>query len=229
MLKDTLLNPSAALQSTVDDLCESLQQTPEAALAEMINCILRACGCNESVDSDSVVDWDGVVDALDNFTESLKQASNQFHLFSYIPDSLMFQEDIPIYPLTSKLPVFKKFRKSLSELLNRFISSAAQMGLLYSTDVMQALTTWVVAMSSSQIRSFRHTASVIALEIETALCSVAAAVEKEADTVNRQRGGEAKRKGKANTARDKDFEAKASEIRERRESLGEWLGTFFDG
>jgi cohesin complex subunit SA-1/2 len=73
---DTLLNPSAALQSTVDDLCESLQQTPEAALAEIINCILRACGCNESVDSDSVVDWDGVVDALDNFTESLKQASN---------------------------------------------------------------------------------------------------------------------------------------------------------
>ncbi len=38
-------------------------------------------------------------------------------------------------------------------------------------------------MSSSQLRSFRHTATVVALEILTALCDVAAAVDKEADVL----------------------------------------------
>jgi len=67
------MNTSAALQSTVEDFLESLTETPSTAQAELINCILRACGCNETVNGDEAVDYDGVVDALDNFTEALKQ------------------------------------------------------------------------------------------------------------------------------------------------------------
>jgi hypothetical protein len=70
---DAILNPSAALQSTAEDFLESLSQSAGAAQAELINCILRACGCNDSVDADEVLDYDGVVDSLDNFTEGLKQ------------------------------------------------------------------------------------------------------------------------------------------------------------
>ncbi len=67
------MNPSAALQGTAEDFLESLQQHSGAALAELINLILRSCGCNDSVDEDQAVDYDGVVDALDHFTEGLKQ------------------------------------------------------------------------------------------------------------------------------------------------------------
>jgi cohesin complex subunit SA-1/2 len=67
------MNPASALQSTAMDFLESLEQTPGPALAELINLVLRACGCNDSVDADQVIDYDGVVDALDNFTEGLKQ------------------------------------------------------------------------------------------------------------------------------------------------------------
>ena len=81
----------------------------------------------------------------------------------------------------SKLPVFRKFKKSLSEFLSRLVLSSAELGSLYTTDLMLALQAWVAAMSSSQLRSFRHTATLIALEVETALCDVASAVEKEAE------------------------------------------------
>ena len=67
------MNPAAALQATAEDFLESLTQSPGAAQAELINLILRACGCNDSVDADSVVDYDGVVDALDDFTDGLKK------------------------------------------------------------------------------------------------------------------------------------------------------------
>lgn len=70
---DAIINPSAALQSTVEDFLESLTESPGPAQAELVNCILRCCGCNDTVDEDAAVDYDGVVDALDNFTEALKQ------------------------------------------------------------------------------------------------------------------------------------------------------------
>ncbi|PCH37402.1 hypothetical protein WOLCODRAFT_84248 [Wolfiporia cocos MD-104 SS10] len=215
-LFNAIMNPAAALQSTVEDFLESLTRTPGLSLAELIVCVLRACGSNDSVNADEVVDYDGVVDALDNFTEGLKK------------------DDSPIYPLTSKLPVFKRFRGSLSELLERLIASSAELGSLYTSDLMATLQTWVVAMSSSQLRSFRHTATVIALEVETALCEVAAAVEKEAEVVSRQREGERKRrttanKGKGGTPREKELETKAAEVRERRAKLAEYLKEFVDG
>ncbi|KAG5641552.1 hypothetical protein DXG03_004787 [Asterophora parasitica] len=212
-LFNAVMNPSAALQSTAEDFLESLEHSPGAALAELINLILRACGCNDSVNSDEVVDFDGVVDALDNFTEGLKQ------------------DNSPVYPLTSKMPVFKKFRRSLSEFIERLIASSADFGVLYTSDLMETLQTWVVAMSSSQIRSFRHTATVVALEVENSLCDVAASVEKEAEVVGRQREGEKKRKSsnKGSGARDKELEAKSQEIRKRRTKLSEFLKEFVDG
>jgi cohesin complex subunit SA-1/2 len=212
--EDAVMNPSAALQSTVEDFLDSLSQTPAAAQGELINCVFRACGCNHAIDGDEALDYDGIVDALDNITEAFKQ------------------DDIPIYPLTSKLSAFKPFRTSLSEFLSRLISSAAAMGQLYSTEVMTTLQAWVIAMSSSQLRSFRHTASVVALEVETALCEVAAAVEKETEMVSRQKEGERKRKkGKTEptTAREKELDGKAAEVRDRRTKLAEFLKEFVDG
>ncbi|KAK7019893.1 SCD domain-containing protein [Favolaschia claudopus] len=210
---DAILNPAAALQSTSEDFLESLDQSPGLALAEIVNLVLRSCGCNESVDADQVVDYDGVVDALDKFTEDLKN-----------------QEQTAAYPLTSKLPAFKKFRKSLHEFLDRLITSAASLGSLYTSDLIPTLQAWVIAMSSSQIRSFRHTATFIALELESALCGVAAAVEKEAELSARQREGEKKRRaGKAAAAGNKNLDAKAAEIREHRDKLKEFIKEFIDG
>lgn len=111
------------------------------------------------------------------------------------------------------------------------MSSAADLGVIYTSDFMSTLQTWVVAMSSSQIRSFRHTATVVALEVETSLCDAAAAVDKEAEVVSRQREGEKKRKGtgRGSNARDKELEKKAREIRERRTKLAEYLKETVDG
>ncbi|KAL5478298.1 IRR1 [Sanghuangporus weigelae] len=212
-LFNSIMNPAAALQSTVEDFLDSFQQAPGPALADLITCILRTCGSNESVDADRAVDYDGIVDALDDFTEALKE------------------DEAPTYPLTSKHPMFKKFRKSLSEFLTRLVQASAEMGTLYSSDLLMTIQAWVIAMSSSQLRSFRHTATVIALEIETALCDVAAEVEKEAELVTRQRDGERRRKGAKGAAsgREKEFEIKAKEVKDRRAKLSEFLKEFFDG
>jgi cohesin complex subunit SA-1/2 len=78
---DAIVNPTAVLQETAEDFLESLAQSPGPALAEFVNLILRACGCNNSVNADEALDYDGVVDALDTFTEGLKQASIRITLY----------------------------------------------------------------------------------------------------------------------------------------------------
>jgi cohesin complex subunit SA-1/2 len=74
-VSDALLNPSAALQSTVEDFLDALSNSPEVALADLINCTLRSCGCNASVDSDVVMDSDGIVDFLEELMNDLKKVS----------------------------------------------------------------------------------------------------------------------------------------------------------
>ena len=72
---DAIVNSSANLQSTIEDFLESLSQSLEHTLAELINCILRCCGCSDTVNSDQVTDYDGIVDVLEDVTEALKNVS----------------------------------------------------------------------------------------------------------------------------------------------------------
>lgn len=137
------------------------------------------------------------------------------------------------YPLTSKSPIFRRFRKSLSEFFNRLVSSAAETEVLFTSDLIPTLQDWVVAMSSAQLRSFRHTATVVALEVETALAIRAAAIEKEAEVVGRQRDTERKRRGTGSgnkpTERERTLATKAGEIKTRKTKINEFLRSFFDG
>ncbi|CAE6429916.1 unnamed protein product [Rhizoctonia solani] len=219
-LFNALLNPSAALQSIVDDYFESYSQTPSAGLADLANCILRACGCNASLDSDEVLDSDNVVDKLDDLIEA---------------------EAAPAYPLVSKHTSYKKFRKQLSELLHRLIQTAAdlpQPSPLFpasdETGLLPVLQPWIVCMSTSLVRSFRHTGTVVALEMESALCEVAKDVEKEGEVLGRQREAERKRrtsapgKSKGKTPREKELDSKAEDVKKRRVVLNDYLKEFFD-
>ncbi len=57
-----------SLISNGEDFLESFQQSPEPALAELINLVLRSW--NDSVDSDQAVDFDGIVSTLDDLPRS---------------------------------------------------------------------------------------------------------------------------------------------------------------
>ncbi|KAG8849420.1 hypothetical protein FRC20_002314 [Serendipita sp. 405] len=209
-LFNLVISPATALQDTVDDFLESLDNTSAQALAELINCFLRTCGCNSSIDSDQVMDTDGVVDVLDDFTEAFKG------------------ETMPAYPLSSKSPVFRKFRKSLAEFVNRLIVSSAETGALYASELMPTLQAWIAPLSSSQLRSFRHTATVIALYVETALCQVAASVDKELLTLSRQKEAERAKKSARNKGREQELESNIERVRSTQKTLKEYLQDIFN-
>lgn len=73
----------------------------------------------------------------------------------------------------------------------------------------------------------------VALEVESALAIRAAAIEKEAEVVSRQRDTERKRRGAGSgnklSEREKTLATKAAEIKTRKTKINEFLREFFDG
>ena len=128
-----------------------------------------------------------------------------------IADLHASQELVPSYPLISKAASYKKFRKSLAELLERIFTSAAEADALYDEALIETFIAWISAMSSSALRAFRHTATAIALWTIGALAQVGGELKKELASATKSRDAERK-KARADKARLKELEFKVKEV-----------------
>ncbi|SPO27175.1 related to Nuclear cohesin complex subunit [Ustilago trichophora] len=202
-------DPNSALQSNAEDWVVSFSDHQGRALAELVNFVIRACGCNGSVDENQVIDIDNVVDNLEELQEVFKK------------------QPIPSYPIISRSKTFKSFRKSLNEFLQRLVMSAYDAEVLTSDGFMEPYQAWVSAMSSSSLRSFRHTATVIALWTISAFNEVNAQATKDLSTATKQRDAE-KKKARADKSRLKDLESKVVESRKLKARIEEYINEFIN-
>lgn len=131
------------------------------------------------------------------------------------------------YPLVSKAKALKKFRVSLTSFLTRLFSGSASSEILYDTNFCQTLQAWLTSLSSSKIRSFRHTATVVCLISVSALCDVAVAVNKEFASASRAKEVEEK-KGKKDKARLKEMGKNVEKIHAKKTQLEEFLSELFE-
>ena len=83
-------------------------------------------------------------------------------------------------------------------------------------------------MSSSAIRPFRHTATVISLTILSALCDVAVEVTEGLATTRRQLDGEKKKKGRVNAGRVTALEKKIVESNQKYEAVETVIRDIFE-
>jgi len=126
--------------------------------------------------------------------------------------------------------VFKKFRKSLGEFINRLVRAASDLGVLLDNEFIPTLQMWLMSMASTKLRSFRHTGTVIAMDLQTALTQVAVAADKDAETLVRQKDAEKKKKGTGKaSAREKELEQKSKEANEGRAKIKEFMKDIFEG
>jgi len=231
---DAVRSADSSIQTTVDDWIQSYQDNKEEAIAELVNFILRvgtlshtwlraswqtltsgvalvgqACGCNASVDEHQASDQDGIVDTLEDIQQQFKTET----LFGN-------------YPLVAKNK--QKLRSALGSFLTKLYASAANEEILYDDDgaLFTILEAWLTSISSSQIRAFRHTSTVVALMSVTALNEVAVATRKEHAQANRAKEAEEK-KGRKDKARLKDLDKNCAEIHQRLEALERFLDDLF--
>ena len=167
-------------------------------MCDMINFVIRCTGCHSRVDVHDIEDQDNVPSKLGDIQEDYQALK---------PTD---------YPLISKAKGNASFRSALTGFFVTLISTCHEAGLLYSDlAILENIEVWVHTMSSSTLRPFRHTATVIALTIGNTLCTVAADIADSAAKSMRQKEGEEKKKN-VNKERVKALEIKVAEGDRRR-------------
>ncbi|KAK4072527.1 hypothetical protein Trihar35433_4591 [Trichoderma harzianum] len=187
---------------------EKYRESDAAALGDLINCILRCAGCDLEVTVDDIRDPENIPNRLLDL------------------QSVYQEQQIVDYPLVARAKGTRSFR----DLLITFFQ--ALIGLLHETDVMYKdvdlvdnLHAWLASMSSSPLRPFRHTATTIALAVQSGLVEVASILDKRIASIEQQSQAskKAKNKGKAD-----EIQRNLTEANNYRKICNDAIQSFFD-
>ncbi|TAQ88730.1 hypothetical protein B7494_g2941 [Chlorociboria aeruginascens] len=185
-------------------------EDPPKALTELINFILKSTGCNSKVTEDDIND-------PENITSRLSDLQDEFQA-----------QKVADYPLISKAKSSHTFRANLIGFIDSLIRIMHETGALYEeVALMENISQWTTVMSSSTARPFRHTATLVALTIASAICAVAKAQVESAAKTLRLLEGEKRKKG-TNKARVAEFQKMVDAGTKKKEAYDERLKEIFD-
>ncbi|KAM6032592.1 cohesin subunit SA-3 isoform 9-T9 [Theristicus caerulescens] len=232
-LFEAVRSAKIAVETVVDDWLETYKQDRETGFLELVNFIIRSCGCRGVVTPE-------MFRHLQN-SEIIQQLTEKF------------QEDSAEYPLSLGTQPWRRFRAGFCELVAAVVRRC-QYSVVYDEFLMDALISLLTGLSDSQVRAFRHTstlagrrlpgglpgaphggprshrATLPAMKLMTALVNVALGVSLHQE--NNQRQYEAERsKGPSRRATDK-LEAlleKRRELQEQQEEIENMMNAIFKG
>uniref|UniRef100_A0A672S8J3 Cohesin subunit SA n=1 Tax=Sinocyclocheilus grahami TaxID=75366 RepID=A0A672S8J3_SINGR len=210
MLFEVVRLGKSAMQSVVDDWIESYKHDRDVALLDLINFFIQCSGC-----------------------KGLNVISHMFHNMqnSEIIRKMTeeFDEDSGDYPLTMAGPQWKKFKSSFCEFIGVLVRQC-QYSIIYDEYMMDTVISLLTGLSDSQVRAFRHTSTLAAMKLMTALVNVALNLSINMD--NTQRQYEAERNkiiGKRANDRLELLLQKRKELQENQDEIENMMNAIFKG
>uniref|UniRef100_A0A8C3XLZ1 Cohesin subunit SA n=1 Tax=Chelydra serpentina TaxID=8475 RepID=A0A8C3XLZ1_CHESE len=197
------------IQSVVDDWIESYKHDRDIALLDLINFFIQCSGCK------------GVVTA-----EMFRHMQNSEIIRKMTEE---FDEDSGDYPLTMAGPQWKKFKSSFCEFIGVLVRQC-QYSIIYDEYMMDTVISLLTGLSDSQVRAFRHTSTLAAMKLMTALVNVALNLSINMD--NTQRQYEAERNkiiGKRANDRLELLLQKRKELQENQDEIENMMNAIFKG
>uniref|UniRef100_A0A8C0FPV0 Cohesin subunit SA n=1 Tax=Bubo bubo TaxID=30461 RepID=A0A8C0FPV0_BUBBB len=198
-----------SFQSVVDDWIESYKHDRDIALLDLINFFIQCSGCK------------GVVTA-----EMFRHMQNSEIIRKMTEE---FDEDSGDYPLTMAGPQWKKFKSSFCEFIGVLVRQC-QYSIIYDEYMMDTVISLLTGLSDSQVRAFRHTSTLAAMKLMTALVNVALNLSINMD--NTQRQYEAERNkiiGKRANDRLELLLQKRKELQENQDEIENMMNAIFKG
>jgi len=166
----------ASLQQTVDDWIEEYKVDRDGALLKLMQFFVSASGCKGNITSEMQADMEHG-DIIRRMTEEFEEESGE-------------------YPLTTSGQYWKKFRANFCDFVGLLVKQC-QYSIIYDQYLMDNVISLLTQLSDSQVRAFRHTSTLAALKLMTALVDVALTVSINLDNTARQYDSErAKNKDK---------------------------------
>ncbi|KAM5173097.1 cohesin subunit SA-3 isoform 2-T2 [Mantella aurantiaca] len=208
-LFEAIRRGKSAIQVLVDDWLDGYKKDRAAALLELINFLIQACGC-KGVVTEEMIDKMENADIIRKMTED-------------------FGEDSADYPLSLRTQPWKKFCVNFGEFLDKLVISC-QYNIMYDDVLMDTLISLLTGLSDSQVRAFRHTSTFAAMKIMSGMVKVAKELTHHIETSKRQLDVEkAKSPQKRAPERLESLHEKIKELSSYLEDVGNMMNTLFKG
>jgi len=154
------------LQSIIDDWIDSYRSDRETATSELIQFFIRSAGCR------------GIIGP-----QMLNSNEKDQIIKELVED---FEDEYGSdYPLIMTGPQYKKFKNNFCEFVHVLVKQC-QYSIIYDQYLMENLISWLITLSDSQVRAFRHTATLASMKLMTALVDVALLLSVNLDNTLRQ-------------------------------------------
>uniref|UniRef100_A0A8B9CMK6 Cohesin subunit SA n=1 Tax=Anser brachyrhynchus TaxID=132585 RepID=A0A8B9CMK6_9AVES len=150
-LFEVVIMGKRAMQSVVDDWVEAYKQDRNVALLDLINFFIQCSGCQGMV------------------TAEMFQSTHKNDVMQKMTET--FDEDGEDYPLIRTGSYWKKFRANFCEFIAVLVQQC-QCSILYDSYLMDAIISLLTGLADSMIRAFRHTSTLAAMKLLTAVVGV---------------------------------------------------------
>ncbi|KAF4117237.1 cohesin subunit SA-1a [Onychostoma macrolepis] len=199
----------SAMQSVVDDWIESYKQDRDLALLDLINFFIQCAGCKGTVRIEMFRNMQNA--------EIIRKMTEEF------------DEDSGDYPLTISGPLWKKFRYNFCEFICVLIRQC-QYSIIYDEYMMDTVISLLTGLSDSQVRAFRHTSTLAAMKLMTALVNVALNLSINQDNTQRQYEAERnKMVGKRANEKLELLLQRRKELQENQDEIENMMNSIFKG
>uniref|UniRef100_A0A8C2U8I3 Cohesin subunit SA n=1 Tax=Coturnix japonica TaxID=93934 RepID=A0A8C2U8I3_COTJA len=200
---------SQSPSSVVDDWIESYKQDRDIALLDLINFFIQCSGCRGTVRIEMFRNMQNA--------EIIRKMTEEF------------DEDSGDYPLTMPGPQWKKFRSNFCEFIGVLIRQC-QYSIIYDEYMMDTVISLLTGLSDSQVRAFRHTSTLAAMKLMTALVNVALNLSIHQDNTQRQYEAERNKMiGKRANERLELLLQKRKELQENQDEIENMMNSIFKG
>ncbi|XP_069775856.1 cohesin subunit SA-2-like isoform X2 [Narcine bancroftii] len=199
----------SAMQTLVDEWLEFYKEDKVAGLLELLNFFIRCCGCKGVISSE-------MFQKLQN-AEIIRKLTEEF------------DEDSGDYPLSMTGPVWKKFRHNFCEFITVLVRRC-QYNVIYDENMVDTVISLLTGLSDSQVRAFRHTSTLAAMKLMTALVDVALNLKVHQENNERQYDTERnKAAGKRANDRLEMLLQKRKELLQNQEEIENMMNAIFKG
>ncbi|XP_053403143.1 cohesin subunit SA-1-like [Mercenaria mercenaria] len=199
----------ASLQTVVDDWIENYKSDRDSSLLELIQFFIQCSGCKGKI--------------------TPFMYSNMEHAEIIRKMTEEFDEDSGDYPLIMPGPTWKKFKPNYCEFVQVLVRQC-QYSIIYDQYMMDNVISLLTGLTDSQVRAFRHTSTLAAMKLMTALVDVALNLSINLDNTQRQYESERqKTKNKQATERLNLLLVKRQELEENQAEIRNMLTYIFKG
>lgn len=197
----------SGLQSLVDEWIEEYRANQEAATWELLEFFVRSSGCKTRI------------------TQEMRMTMDNAKIVRLLIEKFS-EESGGDYPLILSDPQWKKFKVSFCEFINIFVKRC-QYSIIYDQFLMEKLISFLITLADSQVRAFRHTATLAAMKLMTALVDVALTLSINIDNSQRQYESEKRKSKSAVSDRLQLLADKCQQLGEEMEDIKTMLGYLF--